>query len=579
MKFAPKKQCVVFLLMALLLCGCPSDSSQSQSAGSGKALQSGAASSDAANKEPTKDDPSNPQERQPQTESPEDRLARRVDELATHLASTDFSANQKAMQQLIRLGPDAAISLWERLERAPTDDSANSRLYRGRLLIVLAQLRNPALIQPTFEKLTQPDLGQKIRPDYEAVLKELGDQSRPVIDRLVQHERAEVRESGVRLLANFRDPEAKKALIAALQDESSRVRVFAASGLATGKDSEALGVLKNMVQDADVEVRMTAPLALKHYDADIAVPVLAEFLEDSEAVVHWNALLALSAFNERRALELIGSELRKGDPTTRGSVVWTFIRMNTPEAASVLGEMLEDEDPEIRKQARFALQKMKTPEAKRILEQSPQEDHAEQVTDPVREIELRTQCSNQLKRIAVAMHNYHETHGRFPPAAGYGPDGKTPHSWRVAILPFLGQAELHKKYNFNEPWDGPNNGKLLEEIPAVYRCPKVDGDSTYSSYFVLTGPTTVFCGPEGTSKRDIIDGTNSTLLVVEAKQEIPWTKPEDISYTPTGPLPKLGGMHNGGSYASFADGSVRWIGDSTPEKNLRALCTKAGKEP
>ena len=112
-------------------------------------------------------------------------------------------------------------------------------------------------------------------------------------------------------------------------------------------------------------------------------------------------------------------------------------------------------------------------------------------------------------------------------------------------------------------------------MPTAYRCPKANVDSTHSSYFVLTGATTVLSGSEGTSKQDITDGTDGTLLVVEAVREIPWTKPEDIPYDPTEPLPKLGGRHRGGSYASFASGSVRWIGDNMSETDLRALCTKA----
>ena len=574
MEFTVNRQHLVFILIALLLCGCPSDSSQSHSAVSGNALQSEAASSNAANKEPVDDNPANLQGGQ--SESPEDRLARRVDELATQLASKDFSINQKAMQQLIRLGPDAAIPLWDVLEQASINDSVNAQLYRGRLLIVLAQLRNPALIQPVFETLTQPDLEQKTRPRYEAVLKNMRERSRTVIDRLVQHERAEVRESGVRLLADFQDPQAKEVLKAALQDESCRVRVHAASGLAANKDDAALGVLNDTAQDDDMEIRLAAVAAVKHYDANKAVPVLAEFLEDPDSLVRYAVILALGEFKDSRAMEWIDAAARKGDVTNRNAAFEAYKRMDSPEAAHALGEWLKHEDPNTCRLVQTCLKSMKTPEAKNILEQSPQIDYEQMILDESR---FRMQCSGNAKRIAVALHNYHETHGRFPPAIGYGPDGKTPHSWRVALLPFLGHAELHKKYDFGEAWDGPNNLKLLEENPAVYRCPKVEGDSTNSSYFVLTGPTTVFSGNDGTSKREITDGTRGTLLVVEAVREIPWTKPEDIPYTPAAPLPKLGGIHDGGSYASFADGSVRWIGDTMSEKDLRALCTKAGKEP
>jgi len=576
MEFTVNRQHLAFLLIAMLLCGCPSDSSQSQSAGSGKAQQSDAISSDAVGKEPAEDDPANLDSGQSQTESPEERLAHRVDELATQLASSKLPAAMRIQQQLVRLGPDAALPLWERLEQAPTDDSYNSYSYRVGLLWVLAQLRNPALIQSTFEKLTHADLDQRLRKWYENILKESGDRSRTVIDRLAQHERAEVRESGVRLLADFRDAEAIKVLKAALEDESSRVRFFSASGLAVNKDETALDVLKDTVQDTDRADRLEAVAAVKQYNAEKAVPVLAEFLEDPDSLVRYAVILALGEFNDRRAVELIDAAARNGDRTNRNAAFEAYKRMDSPEAARAVGEWLKHEDPNICRLAQTCLKSMKTREAKSILEQSPQIDYQQMTVDESR---LRMQCSGNVKRIAVAMHDYHETHGKFPPAIGYGPDGKTPHSWRVALLPFLGQAELHKKYDFSEPWDGPNNLKLLEEIPAVYRCPKIGGDSTDSSYIVLTGPSTVFSGPGGTSKSDISDGTNSTLLVVEAEREIPWTKPEDIPYDPDGPPPKLGGLHSGGSYAGFADGSVRWIADSTPEKTLQALCTKAGKEP
>ena len=116
MKDTKRRQRVVFLLMALLLCGCPDDKPQSQSTGRGNAQQSGAVSSDAAIKRPAKDDPAGPQGKQSQTESPEDRLARQVDELATQLASSKSPASMRIMQQLIGLGPDAALPLWEVLE-------------------------------------------------------------------------------------------------------------------------------------------------------------------------------------------------------------------------------------------------------------------------------------------------------------------------------------------------------------------------------------------------------------------------------------------------------------------------------
>ncbi|HEV3303936.1 MAG TPA: M56 family metallopeptidase, partial [Planctomycetaceae bacterium] len=164
---------------------------------------------------------------------------------------------------------------------------------------------------------------------------------------------------------------------------------------------------------------------------------------------------------------------------------------------------------------------------------------------------------NDLKQLALAMHNYHDKNAHFPPAAPLGPDGKTPHSWRVELLPFLDQLALYNQYRMNEPWDSENNRKVLARIPDVFRSPFDDPKSTNSGYYVLVGPGTVFEGPQGVRIADIIDGTSNTLMIVEAKRNIPWTKPEDIPFDPQKPLPELGGFVQGQFRGALADGSVR----------------------
>jgi hypothetical protein len=66
---------------------------------------------------------------------------------------------------------------------------------------------------------------------------------------------------------------------------------------------------------------------------------------------------------------------------------------------------------------------------------------------------------NNLKQIGLALRNYHDAYGRFPPA--YVADGHGPpmHSRRVLILPWLEKREIYDRYRFDEPWDGPNNRK------------------------------------------------------------------------------------------------------------------------
>jgi hypothetical protein len=183
----------------------------------------------------------------------------------------------------------------------------------------------------------------------------------------------------------------------------------------------------------------------------------------------------------------------------------------------------------------------------------------------------RMVAQNNLKQIALAMHNYYDTYGHFPPSVVMGPDGKTPHSWRVAILPYLEQAPLHNQYRFDEPWDSPANLRILERMPDVYRSTNAARDTNASSYFGLVGKGTAFGDPKGRKFQNIIDGTSNTILVVEAKRDIPWTKPEDIAYDPAAKVPDLGGCFPGLLMLALCDGSVHQIPADIDDKLLRTL--------
>ena len=76
------------------------------------------------------------------------------------------------------------------------------------------------------------------------------------------------------------------------------------------------------------------------------------------------------------------------------------------------------------------------------------------------------QCSNSLKNISLALQNYHDTYRTFPAAYVPDKDGEPMHSWRVLILPYIEERNLYDKYDFTEPWDGPNNSKLLADMPS-----------------------------------------------------------------------------------------------------------------
>lgn len=149
-----------------------------------------------------------------------------------------------------------------------------------------------------------------------------------------------------------------------------------------------------------------------------------------------------------------------------------------------------------------------------------------------REAARRMQCSNNLKQIALAMHNCYDDYGSFPPAFITGDNGRPFHSWRVLLLPYLENEALYRKYDFSEPWDGPNNRKLRSSMPYVYACPSQAGTTrselVNTSYVAVTGPSTTWPGSRGRKKDEFKDGMSDTIAVVELTGfSMCWMAPSD----------------------------------------------------
>jgi len=209
-----------------------------------------------------------------------------------------------------------------------------------------------------------------------------------------------------------------------------------------------------------------------------------------------------------------------------------------------------------------------------------------------REVARRSMCANQLKQIALALHNYHDTYGCLPPPVVRDSQGRPMHSWRVLLLPFLEHKPIYDRYDFNEPWDGPKNRALLSKMPYVYRCPSAGGPDDapgLTNYLVVTGPGTLWpddgsCGRFANCK----DGLSRTLLVLEcASSDVYWTEPRDLPLPePDRPEASAGHVPSGhgdqtgyfvverhaGGHLALADGSVRY---SPGGLSLYGLCALA----
>src|SRR5262249_16289055 len=157
---------------------------------------------------------------------------------------------------------------------------------------------------------------------------------------------------------------------------------------------------------------------------------------------------------------------------------------------------------------------------------------------------------------------YHSLYNAFPPAYIADENGKPMHSWRVLILPFIEQSTVYNQYDFREPWDGPNNIKLLNSMPNNLACPsRFPSPTNLTTYVAVTGPGTIFPDGSRTEIKDITDGTSNTLMIVEvANTDIPWTAPWDLdvrtmSFRINDPK-RLGisSKHPGGANVGGADG-------------------------
>jgi hypothetical protein len=190
--------------------------------------------------------------------------------------------------------------------------------------------------------------------------------------------------------------------------------------------------------------------------------------------------------------------------------------------------------------------------------------------------EMKEQRRANLMMLGLAMMYYYDACGRFPPAVLHDPAlgaRAQPYSWRVAILPILGENELYSQYRRDEPWDSPANKELLARMPAVFAVPgRARTAAGVTHYQVLVGPGTAFERPDmRLTLAGFPRGAAQTILAVEAADPVPWTKPEDLPYTPDGPLPKVGGLWGKGFHALFADCTVRWIPADEKETVLRTL--------
>lgn len=193
-----------------------------------------------------------------------------------------------------------------------------------------------------------------------------------------------------------------------------------------------------------------------------------------------------------------------------------------------------------------------------------------------------------LKQIAWGMYQFLTANGHYP-ADIRDEDGRPLLSWRVRILPLMGLDEramppawsdgkvleaLSREFRLDEPWDGPHNRGLLDAMPAAYTVPGRPAGPGMTFHRGFSGAGALFdpAVPRGLEIMAIRDGPQHTISLIEAREAVPWTRPDSEIPFPSEQL--MEALPSGGFLAIFCDGSVGCFDESIDPDELGAFITR-----
>ncbi|MCO8123818.1 DUF1559 domain-containing protein [Stieleria sp. TO1_6] len=207
------------------------------------------------------------------------------------------------------------------------------------------------------------------------------------------------------------------------------------------------------------------------------------------------------------------------------------------------------------------------------------------------EARLQSASIKNLELIAAALNAYAADHGKYPPAILRDSQGRALHSWRVLILPYLGQQETYDLFDLSKPWDHELNLQASYMMPDVYAHPAdVNQMGGQSGYYLITGPGTLFPPTGPLSPNTISDNPSQTILVIAGMPPINntiggWAKPIDLDFSRmngvingTAGIEAGGHLKNGATMATV-DGRGHYLSNDLPPTTFNALVTPNGNEP
>lgn len=253
-----------------------------------------------------------------------------------------------------------------------------------------------------------------------------------------------------------------------------------------------------------------------------------------------------------------------------------------------------------------------------------------------REASRRNSCSNKLKQLGLALHNYHDTYQSFPFGSLVMTNNTNPMGWHYAVLPFIEQNAVYDQGNIVEQYHLGVNAPLRDLRMDAYLCPssgskseKADDNSAYftTHYYGIMGPTGtnpqsnttyqentsgshggfskegIFYFNERRKFADLLDGTSNTFMLGEiswsarngnATRYRPWNRggqlnqfmapcknvanPINSDYTALFNDMSYGSNHPGGCQFAMGDASVHYVPEVVDYNVYLSTASMAGSE-
>jgi prepilin-type N-terminal cleavage/methylation domain-containing protein/prepilin-type processing-associated H-X9-DG protein len=243
-----------------------------------------------------------------------------------------------------------------------------------------------------------------------------------------------------------------------------------------------------------------------------------------------------------------------------------------------------------------------------------------------REAARRTACANNLRQQGVALLSF-ESQRRTLPIGCIGclfveDKAQRFHSWNAQLLPWLEQASLHARLDFEKPSNEPPNLTAGAQPIDLFLCPStpdqpivnstgrwktaaftdyggvygVGGtgqnaeEEEWNKQYLKRDSLGVLLYDEAVAYSDVPDGTSRTVaaaeLLLRRRTECEWINGNNIFaqevQTPINTVVNIsvgiGSPHPGGAQVVFCDGHVEFLSERLEQETLNALLTRAGEE-